>query len=303
MTDVEIGFFANPEATELPQLLESVRAAEAAGFDFVSVQDHPYVGDYLDTFSLMAYLAGQTDRLRLVTNVANLPLRPAPMLAKASASIDIMSGGRFVLGLGGGRAWPQIMALGGPRWSPPEVVAAVNDAIRVCRAIWEPGNDAQLAGTPYPHAGSAAGPVPAHRIPIWLGAAGPRMLATVGRAADGWIAPLATSFASKPAAQKSIDAAAAAAGRDPAAIQRVIQIIGRVVKDAPYQTRPTGDGRTPIRATPENWAEIITGFVTEEGFTAVNLVLEHVTPAQIELFGERVLPRVRARLASAGALL
>ena len=64
--------------------------------------------DFLDTFTLIGTLIGQTSRLRFMTNVANLPLRPAQMLAKTSASLDLLSGGRFELGLGAGRAWDQI---------------------------------------------------------------------------------------------------------------------------------------------------------------------------------------------------
>jgi alkanesulfonate monooxygenase SsuD/methylene tetrahydromethanopterin reductase-like flavin-dependent oxidoreductase (luciferase family) len=297
---VEIGVFLNPDADALPQLREAVQVAEQAGFDYVSVQDHPYAGNHLDTFSLLAWLAGRTQRLRLITNVANLPLRPAPMLAKASASIDVLSAGRFVLGLGGGRAWPQIAALGGPVWTPPEVVAAVEEAVRVCRALRRPGTPVLLDGTRYAQAGTAAGPAPARPIPIWLGAAGPRMLTLLGRIADGWIAPLATPFESKPAAQRTIDAAATAAGRDPAAIRRVIQLVGTAAANAPYRMRPTrGDNRMPIRATPRNWAEIITEFVTEQRFDAVNLVLEHATPEQVALFGEEVIPEIRAGLAAA----
>jgi alkanesulfonate monooxygenase SsuD/methylene tetrahydromethanopterin reductase-like flavin-dependent oxidoreductase (luciferase family) len=126
------------------------------------------------------------------------------------------------------------------------------------------------------------------------------MLSLLGRVADGWIAPLATSFESKPTAQRRIDAAATAAGRDPAAIRRVIQLVGTAAANAPYRMRPTrGDNRLPICATPHNWAEIITEFVTEERFDAVNLVLEHTTPEQVALFGEHVIPEVRANLATA----
>jgi hypothetical protein len=76
-------------------LRENVQTAEAAGFDYVSIQDHPYVPDYLDTFALIGTLVGETDRLRFMTNVANLPLRPAQMLAKASATLDLRGHGGF----------------------------------------------------------------------------------------------------------------------------------------------------------------------------------------------------------------
>jgi alkanesulfonate monooxygenase SsuD/methylene tetrahydromethanopterin reductase-like flavin-dependent oxidoreductase (luciferase family) len=93
-------------------------AAEAAGFDFVSMQDHPYTPDFLDTFAFIGTLIGQTSRIRFLTDVANLPLRPPQMLAKAAASLDLLSGGRFELGLGAGRSWSQIAGLGGPARTP-----------------------------------------------------------------------------------------------------------------------------------------------------------------------------------------
>jgi hypothetical protein len=94
-----------------------------------------------------------------MTNVANLPLRPPQMLAKASASLDLLSGGRFELGLGAGRAWPQIAGLGGPLRSPAEALGATAEAIDVLHALWLPGRTADLPGRYYPvraQAGAAA---------------------------------------------------------------------------------------------------------------------------------------------------
>lgn len=295
MTDPRFGVFLSPDIEGLPQLTEKARAAESAGFDYVSIQDHPYVPHYVDTFALIAHLTAVTSRIRFMTNVANLPLRPAPMLAKTSAGIDLLSGGRFELGLGGGRVWEQIAGLGGPRWTPGEVVAATSEAVDTIRALWTAESVLNVPGAHYPLVNVAGGPSPAHRIGIWLGAAGPRMLDLVGRKADGWIAPLATGFDTKPAAQDRIDAAARAAGRQPSDVHRVIQLVGLV--DRGTATRPrTGRGNTPIQADAESWARIITEFVTEERFDTVNFVPQNESIDQLRRFGDDVIPRVRAAL-------
>jgi alkanesulfonate monooxygenase SsuD/methylene tetrahydromethanopterin reductase-like flavin-dependent oxidoreductase (luciferase family) len=294
MTKLQFGVFLSPRAADLGQLRDNVRAAEEMGFDFITVQDHPYVPDFLDTFALIGTLIGQTSRIRFMTNVANLPLRPPQMMAKTSASLDLLSGGRFELGLGAGRAWPQIAGLGGPLRSPAEALGATAEAIDVLHALWLPGRIADLPGRYYP-VRAQAGPAPAHRIGIWLGSVGPRMLDLLGRKADGWIAPLATGYETKPAAQDRIDAAARAAGRDPASIRRAIQLVGTIT-NVPYTAgRPrTGPGAQPIRTTPDIWAKIITEFAAEQRFDTINLMPEEETAEQLRLFATEVIPLARA---------
>jgi alkanesulfonate monooxygenase SsuD/methylene tetrahydromethanopterin reductase-like flavin-dependent oxidoreductase (luciferase family) len=297
MNGLQFGVFLSPQAAGIGRLRDNADAAEQAGFDFISVQDHPYVPDFLDTFALIGVLMGQTSRIRFMTNVANLPLRPPQMLAKASASLDLLSDGRFELGLGAGRAWPQIAGLGGPVRRPAEALGATAEAIDVLRALWRAERIADLPGRYYP-VKAQAGPAPAHRIGIWLGAVGPRMLDLAGRKADGWIAPLATGYEAKPAAQDRIDAAARAAGRDPAGIRRAIQLVGTVT-DVPYTSgRPrSGPGGQPIRTTPDIWAEIITEFAGQ-GFDTINLIPEQGTPEQLQLFGAEIMPLARAAAAA-----
>jgi alkanesulfonate monooxygenase SsuD/methylene tetrahydromethanopterin reductase-like flavin-dependent oxidoreductase (luciferase family) len=118
MNPVQFGVFVSPQHTDLQRLHERVHTADVAGFDYAAIPDHPYAPAVLDTFALIGVLLGRTSRLRFVPNVANLPLRPPAMLAKTSAALDLLSGGRFELGLGGGRLWPQIAGLGGPRLTP-----------------------------------------------------------------------------------------------------------------------------------------------------------------------------------------
>jgi alkanesulfonate monooxygenase SsuD/methylene tetrahydromethanopterin reductase-like flavin-dependent oxidoreductase (luciferase family) len=299
MNEMQFGVFLAPDASDGPGLRERVRVADDAGFDYVSIQDHPYVPRFLDTFTLIAYLAALTDRLRFMTNVANLPLRPAPMLAKASATIDLLSGGRFELGLGGGRAWDEIAGLGGPRWSPAEIVAATSDAIDTIRMIWQSNRILDQPSGHYPLAEVHSGPPPAHPIGIWLGVAGPRMLELLGRKADGWVAPLSTGFETKQPAQDRIDAAAIAAGRQPGDIRRVIQLVGSVTDALGPATRPrSGPGNQPIHTTPERWAQIIAELATEERFDTVNLIPQPENTHQIERFAADVIPRVRGALAT-----
>ncbi|MFF0050747.1 LLM class flavin-dependent oxidoreductase [Streptomyces sp. NPDC005498] len=297
MNPLRIGVFLSPHRDNA-LLTANAQAAESSGFDFAAIQDHPYVPDFLDPYVLISHLAAQTRTLRFLTDVTNLPLRPAPMLAKTAASIDLLSGGRFDLGLGGGRSWPQIAGLGGPAWTPGETVNAIDEAITVLRTMWRPNSTATFPGKTYTLDGAATGPAPAHLVGIWLGASGPRMLDLLGRRADGWIAPLATPFETKPAAQDAIDAAARAAGRAPEDVRRVIQLVGSVTDSTRPADRPrSGPGSRPLRANPDQWARIIAEFVTEERFDTVNLVPELEQPEQISRFGDEVIPEARRLVA------
>jgi alkanesulfonate monooxygenase SsuD/methylene tetrahydromethanopterin reductase-like flavin-dependent oxidoreductase (luciferase family) len=102
------GLSVVPYTDSLPRIRELVQVADDGGLELVGIQDHPYQGRFLDTFSLIATLLAETRRLSFFTDVANLPLRPPAVLAKAAASLDVISGGRFELGLGcrSGRAHP-----------------------------------------------------------------------------------------------------------------------------------------------------------------------------------------------------
>jgi alkanesulfonate monooxygenase SsuD/methylene tetrahydromethanopterin reductase-like flavin-dependent oxidoreductase (luciferase family) len=133
---VELGVFVTPDAGDHERTVEQVLAAEAAGLDQVGIQDHPYQRRFLDTWTLLSYLAARTERIRLVPDVINLPLRPPAVLGKAAASLDLLSGGRLELGLGAGGFWDAIEAFGGPRRSGPESVDALGEAIAVLRAVW-----------------------------------------------------------------------------------------------------------------------------------------------------------------------
>src|SRR6059058_2658463 len=178
---VEFGIFPVPNAADADDLLEHVLAAERAGLDLVGIQDHPYQRRFLDTWSLISFLAARTERIRFFPDVANLPLRSPAVMAKAAATIDLLSNGRFELGLGAGAFWEAIGAMGGPVRTPKEAVTALEEAIQVIRLMWSTQRSAQYNGHYYRLHGVHPGPVPAHAIGIWLGVIGPKMLGLTGR--------------------------------------------------------------------------------------------------------------------------
>src|SRR5947208_1516150 len=97
---LRFGIFPSPRADSFEESLHLARLADEAGFDLVGIQDHPYQRRFLDTWTLMAFVLAQTQRISVFPDVGNLPLRRPRMIAKAAASLDVLSGGRFELGLG-----------------------------------------------------------------------------------------------------------------------------------------------------------------------------------------------------------
>src|SRR2546426_1718253 len=218
---VRFGVFVVPEATERP--LQQAAIADELGFDIIGVQDHPYQRRFYDTWTLLTAMAMRTERIAVFPDVETLPLRPPAVLAKAAATLDLLSGGRVELGLGAGGFWDAIKAYGGPVRTPGESVSALEEAIQVIRLMWSGRHGIRFDGRFYPLAGAHSGPVPAHPIGIWLGGYKPRMLSLVGTLADGWVPSY--GYLKEPdllECNRRIDEAATAAGRDPRAIRRVL---------------------------------------------------------------------------------
>jgi alkanesulfonate monooxygenase SsuD/methylene tetrahydromethanopterin reductase-like flavin-dependent oxidoreductase (luciferase family) len=286
---VRFGWFLVPEAADPRGLVEQARLAERLGFDLIGIQDHPYQRRYLDTFTLLAALATATERIGLFPDVASLPLRHPAMLAKAAASIDLLSGGRFELGLGAGAFWDAIAAMGGPRRTPGEAVEATAEAIALLRLLWSDERSVRFTGQHYRVAGVKPGPAPAHPIGISVGAYGPRMLALIGRLADGWV-PSSTYVPPQRlgAAQARIDDAAAAAGRDPAAIRRLYNVSGRI--------GPAGGGF--LDGPPGQWVEQLLPLVTETGMDTFVLWPSESPASQLERFAAEVAPALHEAVAA-----
>jgi alkanesulfonate monooxygenase SsuD/methylene tetrahydromethanopterin reductase-like flavin-dependent oxidoreductase (luciferase family) len=218
--------FVTPSAAEAETVVALAALADELGLDLVAFQDHPYQPRLLDAWTLLSFVAARTSRVRLVTGVLNLPLRPPAVVARAVASLDLLSGGRAELGIGAGSQWDAIEAMGGRRLTPGESVDALDEAIDVIHLLWDEAESAaRFEGSHYRLGGAARGPAPPHPIKISVGAYKPRMLSLVGRKADGWF-PSAPYLAPGDLASgnQAIDDAAVGAGRDPREIRRLLNI-------------------------------------------------------------------------------
>ncbi len=288
--DLILGSFVTPTSATPQRAVELAQAAERAGLDLVTFQDHPYQPGFLDTWTLMAYVAARTERISLSGNVTNLPLRPPAVLARAVASLDLLTQGRVELGLGAGGFWDAIEAMGGRRLAPGEAVEALSEAIDVIRGIWDVDDPARLRvdGTHYRLNGAKRGPRPAHDISIWLGAYKPRMLRLTGAKADGWLPSLGylPSLEALAEGNAIIDEAAVEAGRDPAAVRRLLNIDGRF--------GPAGEQL--LSGPPEQWVEQLAALTLEHGITGYVLVGDD--PTTVDRFGQEVAPVLRELVAA-----
>ena len=167
---LRFGIALVPATETLDRVRELVRVADEAGLDLVGIQDHPYQRRLLDTWSLISMLLAASKRISFFTDVANLPLRPPAVMAKAAASLDVLSVGRFELGLGAGGFPDAIAGFGGSRRTPGESVEALEEAIDVIRLLWSEERSVSFDGKHYRLDGAHPGPRPAHPIGIWVGA-------------------------------------------------------------------------------------------------------------------------------------
>jgi alkanesulfonate monooxygenase SsuD/methylene tetrahydromethanopterin reductase-like flavin-dependent oxidoreductase (luciferase family) len=297
--DLEFGYFLVPDASDPKGVLETARLADGLGYDLLAVQDHPYQPAHLDSLALVSMILAQTEQIRVFQDVGNLPLRPPAAFANAAATIDVLSGGRFEAGLGGGGFLEAAHAMGAPALTGGQSLDALEEAIVILRMWWSGAGDLSFTGRHYQLDGARPGPRPAHRIPIWLGAAKPRALALTGRKADGWAAPLMNYLppADAAGAHEAIDRAARAAGRDPAAIRRIYNVPGTFTANAP---RPARDTDEMIVGPPEHWAAVLTHLALNLGFATFILMLPPM-PGLLRTFIEDVAPEVRERVATARA--
>src|SRR5215207_6580512 len=135
--DLTFGTFLTPQNQRPEDVVALAQLTEASGLELATFQDHPYQASYLDTWTLLTWVAAQSSTLRVAANVHSLPLRPPAVLARSAASLDLLSGGRFELGLGAGAFWDAIEAMGGPRRTPGEAVDALSEAIDIIRDLWD----------------------------------------------------------------------------------------------------------------------------------------------------------------------
>ena len=281
---LEFGVSVEPLADPPDHVAKIAVAADRARLDLVGIQDHPYQRRFLDTWTLISTLVPITENVRFFPDVANLPLRPPAMLAKAAASLDVLSGGRVEVGLGAGAFWDAVVGMGGPRRTPGEARRATEEAVEVMRMVWSGERSLRFDGEFYALRGMRPGPPPAHDIGIWIGAYGPRMLGLIGRKADGWVPSLGYAGPGRlPAMHEKIDEGASEADRDPSEIKRILNVSGNI--------GPDGDGL--LEGPVEKWVETLTALVLEGGMDTFVYWPGADHRRQTEAFASEVTPAVR----------
>ncbi len=171
-------------------IAQFARAAEAAGFDGIGFTDHPAPSDKwlrggghdaLDPFAALAFVAAATERLLLIPNIIVLPYRNPFLVAKLAATLDMLSGGRFVLSTALGYLRSEYRALGVDFEARNQLF---DEALEVLRGVWT--TDAfPFQGTGYTASGVTANPKPA-KVPIWIGGNSQLSRRRVAQHGDAW---------------------------------------------------------------------------------------------------------------------
>lgn len=288
---------AGGETPGWADLLAMAQRAEAVGFDSLWVPDHLLVRLWMpgwdgnliggwDCWSLVAALATGTERIQIGPLVACTAYRNPALLAKTAATVDEISDGRLILGLGAGWHEPEFTAFGFPF---DHRVSRFEEALQIISLLLREGQ-VDFEGRYYSARECVLRPRGPHRNgpPIMIGAHGDRMLRLVARYADAWNADWFTSPEEVPPLRAQVDAACTVVGRNPSTLERTLA----VVMDAPgHRPRPGADWPTDMRAgfpppasgTPEELAALLRGFAAE-GITHVQIWLEPNTLAGIEAF-------------------
>lgn len=266
---------------------DAVDAADAPG----SPLGHLWVSDHLlwwrpmyEALTLLAAIAGRTSRARIGTAVLQLALRPPLLAAKALASIDRLSGGRLIVGVGvGGEYAPEWEAAGVDRRGRGR---RTEDMIRTLRRLWE-DDPVDLQ------------PKPVHVPPIWIGGRSKAALRRAGRLGDGWMGLFTTP--ERYAAQLELAREAAQrAGRDPEALVPSLYV-WTCIRDSPAEARAAAESLLPsfyrvpfeqleryvVMGTPEGCAEAFSAFAAAGvRHFAVAPVVDQVTAEPVHRLAE-----------------
>jgi probable F420-dependent oxidoreductase len=299
-------------------LVKLAKQAEALRFSSLFVTDHvvipttysspyPYsptgkfatdwTNGYLEPLALMSYLAGATSRIRLGTSVLVIPYRNPVVTAKMLATLDLMSGGRIILGAGVGWLKEEFEVLKAPSYA--ERGKVTDEYVRLMRACWtqEP---VEFSGTYYRLPPVSALPKPRQKdgIPVWTGGHTDAALRRAGELADGWhpigMRPPAMLHPAEYAEKAAIvHGWARKAGRDPKSITLSFRVPLEV---APKRTKPAGGDRTLFRGTA---AEVIRDIRNYQALGVTHFVFDLAPQdlrgalALMERFAEDVRPAIR----------
>jgi probable F420-dependent oxidoreductase len=180
------------EFQSMPAIAEMAGALELAGIDACYVTDHPapdatwlkaaFGHDAVDPFAGLAFVAAASSKLLLHTNIIVLPYRNPFVTAKAAATVQVLSGGRLILGVGIGYQKVEFAALGSDFHRRGKLT---DEALAAIHAAWA-GGAVELSGSGFSAQGVEPRPVPDPPPPIWIGGGSPRALDRAARWGDGW---------------------------------------------------------------------------------------------------------------------
>jgi probable F420-dependent oxidoreductase len=230
-THVTLPSFGSWSGGDWSRVVELAREIEQAGYDGVIVPDHVAIGPrtdryptgpfplpddapWLEPLTVLTAVAAVTTRLRLGTGVLIGPVRPPVVLAKAVATLDVLSGGRVDLGVGTGWQREELEAAGVP-WS--ERGRRLTDGIAVCRALWEADGPISFTSTTVSFADIRSEPRPVQRrLPVlFSGTLHDRNVRRIVELGDGWIPIMGATVADIEGGVATLRRAFDVAGRDP----------------------------------------------------------------------------------------
>lgn len=285
---VRFGYGSPADVRAAADVVRLAEQADRDGLDLVSVSDHPYLPNLLDAYATLPFLLGRTTRISALANVTNLPLRPAPMLARTASALTAISDGRFILGLGAGGAPDRIATMGITVKKPVE---AFEQAMILVRKLSDGGPPVT---DPY-YGLTALAPSQVEAPPIWTGSVGPKSLAATGRQADGWIPGHAADWLSEPyrTSRAIIDEAALAVGRKPADIATIYNFPG-VISNR-LVAKPRDDEGRWQGGSPEQWIEELTSAVLDHGAGGFILFPQGPDPVEriLARWAQEIVPAVR----------
>ena len=284
--------------SQVSEIMAHARFADDAGLDLVSLSDHPYFAERIDAYATLGFVLGATSNIKAAVIMTNLLSRPAPILARTVTGLSTVSGERFILGIGSGGIWEEIVALGVPQLSPAQRVRALEEAIVIVRALSDGGDPVTFDGEFYQI--TELTPAEAPTPPIWIGSLGPKALAVTGRNADGWIPGHLADWRSRRVAESRpiVDEAAASVGRDPADVATIYNVSGRFTPNPVPETRD--DEGSWMGGGVAQWVEELTFAVVEGGAAAfVYLVApgDVISDTTLNYWANEVVPAVREAIA------
>ncbi|GAA0448068.1 LLM class F420-dependent oxidoreductase [Paractinoplanes deccanensis] len=271
-----------------PELAEMARTAERVGFDSLWVGDHLLydlpeggVRGPWEAWTSLAGLAAVTERVELGPLVAATPFHAPAMLAKQAATVDAISGGRLIVGLGAGWNRREFDAFGFPY---DHRVSRFEEAFTIVRRLLRDGH-ADFHGTYYDAADCTLDPRPVRPggPPLWLGSVGPRMLSIGLPHVDAWNVWW-SDYGNTPAGfaevRARVEEAAAAAGRAPGEVEATAAVLLRLPGGTGRQTRTR-----PVEGSPADIARHLAA-MAEAGATHLQLVVDPITVESIEWLGQ-----------------